>query len=57
LFVWKCVLQPGDNTIAVNKYIISYHIISYYYGEIQGLEQYETLDCVLKLVALCFIQV
>ena len=26
LFVCKCVLPPGDNTIAVNKYIISYHI-------------------------------
>jgi hypothetical protein len=22
LFVYKCVLPPGDNTIAVNKYII-----------------------------------
>jgi hypothetical protein len=31
LFVCKCVLLPGDNTIAVNKYhIISYHIISYH---------------------------
>ena len=27
LFVCKCVLPPGDNPIAVNKYIISY--ISY----------------------------
>ena len=27
LFVCKCVLPPGDNPIAVNKYIISYHII------------------------------
>jgi hypothetical protein len=26
LFVCKCVLPPGDNPIAVNKYII-YHII------------------------------
>jgi hypothetical protein len=26
LFVCKCVLPPGDNTIAVNKYIISYQI-------------------------------
>jgi len=28
LFVCKCVLPPGDNPIAVNKYIISlsYHI-------------------------------
>jgi len=25
LFVCKCVLLPGDNPIAVNKYIISYH--------------------------------
>jgi hypothetical protein len=24
LFVCKCVLPPGDNPIAVNKYIISY---------------------------------
>jgi hypothetical protein len=24
LFVWKCVLPPGDSPIAVNKYIISY---------------------------------
>ena len=30
LFVCKCLLPPGDNTIAVNKYIISYHIISYH---------------------------
>ena len=30
LFVCKCVLlPPGDNPIAVNKYIISYHTISY----------------------------
>ena len=28
LFVCKCVLPPGDNPIAVNKYIISHHIIS-----------------------------
>jgi len=27
LFVCKCVLPPGDNPIAVNKYIISYHYI------------------------------
>ena len=27
LFVCKCVLPLGDNLIAVNKYIISYHII------------------------------
>ena len=26
LFVCKCVLPPGDNPIAVNKYIILYHI-------------------------------
>ena len=25
LFVCKCVLPPGDNPVAVNKYIISYH--------------------------------
>jgi len=25
LFVCKCVLPPGNNPIAVNKYIISYH--------------------------------
>ena len=25
LFVCKCVLPPGDNPTAVNKYIISYH--------------------------------
>jgi hypothetical protein len=25
VFVCKCVLPPGDNPIAVNKYIISYH--------------------------------
>ena len=28
LFVCKWVLPPGDNPIAVNKYIILYHIIS-----------------------------
>ena len=28
LFVCKCVLLPGDKTIAVNKYIISYHIMA-----------------------------
>ena len=27
LFVCKYVLPPGDNPIAVNKYIISYHIM------------------------------
>jgi hypothetical protein len=27
--VCKCVLPPGNSPIAVNKYIISYHIISY----------------------------
>ena len=33
LFVCKCVLLPPcDNPIAVNKYIISYHIISYQLG-------------------------
>jgi len=26
LFVCKCVLPPGDNPIAVNKYVISDHI-------------------------------
>jgi hypothetical protein len=26
LFVCKCVLPPGDNPIAVNKYIILYYI-------------------------------
>jgi hypothetical protein len=26
LFVCKCVLPPGDNLIAVNKYIVSYRI-------------------------------
>jgi hypothetical protein len=25
LLVCKCVLPPGDNTIAVNKYILSYY--------------------------------
>ena len=25
LFVHKCLLAPGDNPIAFNKYIISYH--------------------------------
>jgi hypothetical protein len=29
LFVCKCVLPPGDNPIAVNKCIISYHIVSF----------------------------
>jgi hypothetical protein len=29
LFVCKCVLPPGDNPIAVNKYTISHNIISY----------------------------
>ena len=28
LFVCKCVLPPGDNPTAVNKYIISFHINS-----------------------------
>jgi hypothetical protein len=27
VLVCKCVLPPGDNPIAVNKYLISYHII------------------------------
>jgi len=30
IVVYKFVLPPGDNTIAVNKYIISYHVISYH---------------------------
>jgi hypothetical protein len=25
--VCKCVLPPGDNPIAVNKYIITYHLL------------------------------
>jgi len=29
--VCKCVLPPGDNPIAVNKYIISYHHIILYH--------------------------
>jgi len=28
LFVCKCVLPPGDNPIAVNKYIISYQVVT-----------------------------
>jgi len=28
-FVCKCVLPPGDNPVAVNKYIISYIIYIY----------------------------
>jgi hypothetical protein len=28
VLVCKCVLPPGDNPIAVNKYIISYYIVS-----------------------------
>jgi len=28
LFVCKCVLPSGDNPIAVNKYIIKYHMIN-----------------------------
>ena len=28
LFVCKCVLPPGDKPTAVNKHIISYHIIT-----------------------------
>jgi hypothetical protein len=31
LFVCKCVLPPGDNPIAVNKYIIIYYYYYYYY--------------------------
>jgi hypothetical protein len=27
LFMCKCVLSPGDNPIAVNKYHIMYHIV------------------------------
>jgi hypothetical protein len=30
LFVCKCLLPPGDNPIAVNKYIISCHFVSYH---------------------------
>jgi hypothetical protein len=29
LFVCKCVLPPGDNPIAVNKYIIPYHSLTH----------------------------
>jgi len=28
LFVCKCVLPPGDNPTAVNKYITSYILVS-----------------------------
>ena len=28
LFVCKCVLPPGDNPIAVNKYVISYRKVT-----------------------------
>ena len=34
LFVCKCVLPPGDNPIAVNKYIISFITILYMFQAI-----------------------
>jgi len=47
LFVCKCVLPPGDNPIAVNKYIISYS------GQ-QGTERvvWKSLDWFQRLVCL-----
>ena len=30
LFVCKCVLPPGDNPIAVNKYILSYNTVQFW---------------------------
>jgi len=35
LIVCECVLQPGDNPITVNKYIISYQMYHIYH--IQGV--------------------
>jgi hypothetical protein len=38
VFVCKCVLPPGDNPIAVNKYIISYLYSLFVYIEHSGDE-------------------
>jgi hypothetical protein len=55
LFVCKCVLLPGDNPTAVNKYIISYHHYhnrlispSYLSGSIK--ENKDLVEVVLKTV-------
>ena len=40
LFVCKCVLPPGDNPTAVNKYIISY-TISYHIKILLGFKYHE----------------
>jgi len=39
LFVCKCVLPPGDNPTAVNKYIISYLTYSIYQTERRHIPQ------------------
>jgi len=40
LFACNCVLPPGDNPTAVNKYIISYHFYNirmlYQAGDVSG---------------------
>jgi hypothetical protein len=36
LFVCKCVLPPGDNATAVNKYIISYRIMYNFFNAKPG---------------------
>ena len=40
LFVCKCVLPPGDNPIAVNKYIISYPIYKHNWRNISTIYIY-----------------
>ena len=47
LFVCKCVLPPGDNPIAVNKYIISY--ISNIYNIYSTIYMYTVLKCYNKI--------
>jgi len=42
LFVCKCVLPLGDNPIAINKYIISYHIINSSQNFFLSLKIYQT---------------
>ena len=49
------LLPPGDNPIAVNKYIISYHILQYYRGSQYSVIFAATLIFNLTTIAIIFI--
>jgi hypothetical protein len=47
LFVCKCVLPPGDNPIAVNKYII--YLTDFHYGDLVSTPDFLLLLPFLRL--------